>query len=162
MSCIWNGKQHRWRVNRSNGYSQKQFMNPDHWIPPKSREHDKNIWSVVRLRFGPVTTSLLSLIDLLWRTIAVSHIIRGTIDNHLNPITASPLMTHLHMTCTNRSMDMCHLLWIGSIMHHLDTFTWLLSTLNINLRRNYIVSFHDSTYLRKILHYAHYSLLAIC
>ena len=30
----------------------------DHWTPPRSREHDKDIWSVVRLRFGPIATSL--------------------------------------------------------------------------------------------------------
>ena len=37
----------------------------DHWIQPKSREHDKHIWSVVRLRFEPVAESLNGLIDLL-------------------------------------------------------------------------------------------------
>ena len=40
---------------------QKQFLHPDHWIqPPKSREHDKHIWSAVRLRFGPVAAFLNS------------------------------------------------------------------------------------------------------
>ena len=51
---------HRQRVNRSNRFSLEYFLHPDHWIPLKSREHDKNIWSVVRLRFGPVATSLSS------------------------------------------------------------------------------------------------------
>ena len=134
MSCIWKGNLHGWRVNRSNRCSQKQFLHLDHWIPPKSRECDKHIWSVVILRFGPVATSLISLIDLLWRTIATSHITRCTTDNHLNTITLSPLKMHGHMAHVNRSMDMCHLLLIGSIIYHLDTFMLLLSTLNINLR----------------------------
>ena len=47
------------RVDRSNRHSQKQFLHLDHWINmPISREHDKYIWSVVRLRFGPVATFL--------------------------------------------------------------------------------------------------------
>ena len=45
------------RVDRSNRFSLEQFLHPDHWIPPKSRECIKNIWSVVRLRFGPVASS---------------------------------------------------------------------------------------------------------
>ena len=54
--------------------SQKQFLHPDHWIQtPESRECDKYIWSVVRLRLGPVAASLNRLIELLWRTIATSH-----------------------------------------------------------------------------------------
>ena len=31
------------RVDRSNRYSLKHFLHPDHWIPPKSRECDRNI-----------------------------------------------------------------------------------------------------------------------
>ena len=136
MSCVWNGNLHRHWVHRSNRYSQKQFLHLDHWIPPKSREHNKHIWSVVSLRFGPVATSLNSLIGLFWRTVATSHITRCTTDNHLHTITLSPLKMHMYMVHSNRSVDMCHLLLIGSIMHHLDTFMLLLSTLNINLRRD--------------------------
>ena len=39
---------------RSNRYSQKHFLHLNHWIKPKSREHDKHMWSVVRLRYGTV------------------------------------------------------------------------------------------------------------
>ena len=126
MSCVWNGNLHGWRVNRSNRYYQKHFLHLDHWIPPNSREHNKHIWSFVRLQFGPVATSLYRLIDLFWRTIATLHIMRCTNDNHLNTITLSPLKTHMHMVHTNRSMDTCHLLLIGSIMPCLDTFMLLL------------------------------------
>ena len=74
MTCVWNRNLHRWRVDRSNKHSQKHFLHPDHWIQnPKSREHDKHIWFVVRLRIGTVAASLNRLIDLLWRTRATSH-----------------------------------------------------------------------------------------
>ena len=72
--------------------------------------------------------------ELLWRTIATSHITRCTTDTHLHTITFSPLKMHKHMACTIRSVDMCHLFLTKSIKHHFDTFTLLLSTLNINLR----------------------------
>ena len=45
-------------------FSLEQFLHQDHWIPPKSREHNKDIWSLVRLRFGPVAKPLYSLMDL--------------------------------------------------------------------------------------------------
>ena len=46
--------------------SQKQFLQLDHWTHlPKSRECDKHIWFVFRLRVGPVAASLNRLIDLL-------------------------------------------------------------------------------------------------
>ena len=65
MTCIWNGNLHRHRANRNNKYCQKQFLNPDHWIQnPKSREHNKHMQFVVRIRIGPVTSSLKKLIDL--------------------------------------------------------------------------------------------------
>ena len=51
---------HGQRVDISNRFSLEQFLHLDNWIQPKSRECDKNIWSVVRLRFGPVATSLNS------------------------------------------------------------------------------------------------------
>ena len=65
-------------------------------------------------------------------TIAVSHITMCTTYTHFthnNSFTFEDV-------CTNRSMDMHHLLLIGSIRHHLDTFTLLLSTININFRRS--------------------------
>ena len=34
------------------------------WITPKSREHNKDIWSIVKLRFGPLAMPLYSLMDL--------------------------------------------------------------------------------------------------
>ena len=113
-----------------------QFLHLGHWIQTKSREHDKHICSVVRLRFRPVTASLNSLMGLLWRTIATSHITTCTTDNQLNTITLSPLEKHAHVTCANRSMNTCHLLLIGSIKHHLDPITLLLSTFNMNLRKD--------------------------
>ena len=65
MTCIWSGNLHRWRVNRSNKYCWKQFLNLDDWIQnPKSRECDEHTWFVVRLRIGPVTESLKKLTDL--------------------------------------------------------------------------------------------------
>ena len=133
MTCIWNANLHRQRVDRSSRFSLEWFLHLDLWIPPKSRKHNKNIWSVVRLRFGLVSTSLNSLMDLLWRTIATSHI---TTDAHLYTITLSSLKMHIHRACTNRSRDTCHLLQIGSIRHHLDILTLLLSTHNINLGWN--------------------------
>ena len=79
-----------------------------HWIQSKSREHDKHIWSVVRLRFGPVAASLNTLIDLLWRTIATSHTIMCSADDHSNTITLLFLKKHVHMAHANRSIDMHH------------------------------------------------------
>ena len=65
MTCTWNGGLHRWRVNRSNKYHWKQFLNPGHWIQnPKSRECTEHTWFVVRLWIGPVTESLKNLTDL--------------------------------------------------------------------------------------------------
>ena len=119
MSCIWNGNLHRQRVSRSNRHSQKQFLHLDHWIQPhKSRKHDKHTWSVVRLRLGPVAASLNSLIDLLWRIIATSHITTTTCAQLIaiqDTINLSPLKMHMHMTHANRSMDMCHLLLFISL-----------------------------------------------
>ena len=63
----------------------------------KIQEHDKNIWSVVRLRFRHVATPLNILMNLLWTTIAASHITRCTTDTHLDTITLSPLKMHSHM-----------------------------------------------------------------
>ena len=74
--------------------------------------------------------------DLLWRTIANSCITMCTTDTPLYTLTLSSLKMHQHMACTNRSRDTCHLLWIGSIRHHLDTLTLLLSTLNVNIGWN--------------------------
>ena len=37
---------------------------------PKSREHNEHTWFVVKLRIGPVTTSLKEVTDYNWRTIA--------------------------------------------------------------------------------------------
>ena len=102
----------------------------------KSRECNKDIWSVARLRFGPVATSLNSLMDLLWRKIVTSHISSWTTDIHLYTVILSPLKMHTHMACTNRSRDTCHILLIGSIRHHLDILMLLPSTLNINLAWN--------------------------
>ena len=163
MSCIWNGNLHRWRVNRGNRYCQKQFLHLDHWIQQKSRECNEHILSVVRLRFGSVAATLNNLMDLLWRIISASCTTMWTTDKHLITIILSHLKKHVHMAHANGSMNMCHLLLIK---YHLDPFTLLLSTVNINLRcMMHIVSFHDSThptYLKKILHYGCYPLLAIC
>ena len=119
MSCIWNGNLHGWKVNRSNRHSQKQFLHLGHWIqPPKSRECDKHICSVVRLRFGPVAPSLNSLIDLFWRTIATSHSTTTTCAQLIaiqDTTKLSPLKKHVHMACTKRSMDTCHLLLFISL-----------------------------------------------
>ena len=142
MSCTWNGNLHGWRDNRSNRYSQKQYLQLDHWTKPKSRECDKHIWSVVRLRFGPVAVSLNSLIDLLWRTIAASCTTICTTDNYSNTITLSLLKKHVHMACTNRSMNTCHLLLIRSIKHHMNPFTLLHSTVNLYLRHR-CTSYHS-------------------
>ena len=102
----------------------------------KIKECNKNIWSVVRHRFRPVTISLNSLMALLWRTIATSHITRCTTDTHLHTMTHSHLKSYVHMACANKSMDTCQLLLIRSFRHHLDTWMLLHSVLNINLRRN--------------------------
>ena len=65
MTYIWNGNQHRQRVDRSNKFHQKQFLNLDHWIQnPKSRECNKHTWFVVRISTGPVTASLKKLTNL--------------------------------------------------------------------------------------------------
>ena len=107
------------QVDRSNRHSQKQFLHLDHWIqPPNSRECDKHIWSVVRLRFGPVAASLNRLIDLLWRAIATSHNRTTTCAQLIvnqGTITLSPLKKHAQMTCANRSKDTCHLLLFISL-----------------------------------------------
>ena len=65
MTCIWKVNLDRQRVTRSNRYSQKQFLHANHWIQPKSRECDKHIWSVDRLRLGPVAESLKRQVDRL-------------------------------------------------------------------------------------------------
>ena len=62
LTYIWNGSLHRWRVDRSNKYCWKQFLNLNHWIQnPKSREHNKNTWFVVGIRTRPVTEPLKKL-----------------------------------------------------------------------------------------------------
>ena len=109
---------------------------------------------------------LNSLIDLLWRTIATLHTTMCATDNHLSTIIPLPLQNHAHMACANRSMDMYHLLLIGSIKSSFQP----VHTVTFNCQykpqmKMYIVSFYDSThpiYLKKIHHYGHYSLLAIC
>ena len=71
MTCVWNRNLHRQRVDRSNKYHQKQFLNPDHWTQnPKSRECNEHTWFVVRLRIGPVTACCKKLTD-FWKTIAI-------------------------------------------------------------------------------------------
>ena len=135
MICICNGNLHEQRVDRSNRFGLEQFLYPDHWIPPKPREYIKYIWSVVRLRFGPVATPLIGLMNLLWRTIATSHITRCTTDTHLYTLVLPPLKTHAYGT-HQQIKDMHQLLLIGSIRHHKYTLMMLLSTLNINLRWN--------------------------
>ena len=42
----------------------RAVLHLDHWTSPKSREHNRDICSVVGLRFGPVAKSLYSLMDL--------------------------------------------------------------------------------------------------
>ena len=168
MTCIWNGNLQGQSVDRSNRHSQKQFLYPDHWIQPKSREHDKHIWFVVRLRFGPVVESLNSLIDLLWRTIAASHTALWTAKSHSNTITLLPLNMHVHMVYANRSMDTPTNSW-SSVWIHWAPFE-PIPAVNFNCQykpqmKMYIVSFHDSThptYFKKVFHYGCYSLWAIC
>ena len=65
MTCVWNGNLHRWRVNRSNKYHWKQFLNLDHWMQnPKPRKCNEYTWFVVRLRTGPATEPLKKLSNL--------------------------------------------------------------------------------------------------
>ena len=160
MSCIWNENLHEWRVNRSNRHSQKQFLHPDHWIQlPKSREHNKHIWSVFTLRIGPVAASLNRLIDLPWRTIATSHSTNRTcahLDLQLqNNRTSSSLKMHAQMVHAYRSTDMHCLLnetiWIHQAPFwplHTDTFRYQYQLWKMNL-----ASFSCSphlTYITKI------------
>ena len=97
-------------VTRSNRHSQKQFLHLDLWIQPqKSREREKHICSVVRLRFGPVVVSLNRLINLLWRIIAASHSTNTTCAQLIvnqETKTLSPLKKHVQMKHANRSKDM--------------------------------------------------------
>ena len=166
MSCIWDKNLHRQRVDRSNRHSQKQFLHLDHWTqPPKSREHDKHIWSVVRLRFGPVAASLNNLIDLLWRTKA-SHSTSSPCTQLIaiqDTITLSPLKKHMQNDMHQQikgHVPLTSVHQFGSIKHHLDLFMLLLSNTIIKPQRDmYIVSFHDSThltYLTRILHHGCY------
>ena len=128
-------------------------------MPPKSREYDKDIWSVVRLRFGPVAKSLNSLVDLPEGQ--NSHFTHHQM-YHLYTIALSTLKMFTHMAHVNRSRDTHHLLLIGPIKHHLDTLTLLLSLLDINLGQNAHASLCDWTYLKMILHYGCHWLMAIC
>ena len=106
MTCILNEDLHGWRVNRSNRFCPEHFLQQDHWITLKSRECDKDIWSVVRVRFGPLATPLYKFNRLIWRT---------------------TLKICTHMACISWSRDN-----IKSIKHHLGqgthtTYPWLRS-----------------------------------
>ena len=140
MTCIWNGSLHGQRVDRSNKYSQKQFLHPNHWIQiPKSRKCDKHIWFVVRPRIGPVAASLNRLIDLLWRRIAASYSTTKTcahLENQLqNKSTFSPLKKahaegmHLQIKWHTSLPSVQQ---FGSIKHYLDLFTLILLDANRN------------------------------
>ena len=112
--------------------SLEQFLHLDYWIPPKSREHNKDIWSVVRLRFGPVAHNPIQFDGLTLKD--NSHFTHQQM-HHLYTITLSTLKIHTHMACISRSKDMHHLLLIGSIKHHLDqgTCTTALDGITLNI-----------------------------
>ena len=157
MTYIWNENLHGQRVSRSNKHRQNQFLHPDHWIQiPKSRECDKHIWFVVRLRIGPVAASLNRLTDLLLRTIAASHSTTKTC-GHLDSQSKNnntfafeeahtdgmcpKIKGHVPLTSDHQ---------FGSIKHHLDLFTLILWDTNINPENMNITSFGDSTHLTYI------------
>ena len=126
MTCIWNGILQGWRINRSNKYHQKQFLNLDHWIQnPKSRKCNEHTWFVVRLRIGSVTASPKKLKYLNWRTIATwSH------DQNM----CTPRLTlkeqqiftfekmHAHKACATTSKYMCQCL--GSTSSYPSSTSW--------------------------------------
>ena len=140
MTCVWNGNLHGWRVDRSNKHSQKQFLHLDHWIQiSKSRECDKYIWFVVRLRIGPVAASVDRLIDLLWRTIATScsttkSCVHPKSQSQNNSTFLSLKKAHTEGMCPEIKGDtsLPSVQQFGSIKHHLDLFTLILSDTNIN------------------------------
>ena len=152
MTCIWNRNLHGWRVDRSNKHSQKQFLHLDHWTQlPKSRELDKYIWFVVRLRIGPVAASLNRLIDLLWRTIATSQIdhVHTLISNYRT--IAPPYLWRSpgrwHALTDQRICKTCSVKPFGSIKHHLEPFTLILLDTNINPAYYEHHMIYGSTYL---------------
>ena len=170
MPCVWNGNLYGWTVDRNSRHSQKQFLHLDHWIqPPKSRECDKHIWSVVRLRFGPVTASLNSLIDLLWGTITASHNAATTCGQQIinkETITLSPLKKHMQNDMHQQIKGHVPLLFISlDPLSTIWTFMLLLLNTNINSEKMNLASISCSTcfmYITKIFQHGHYSLLAIC
>ena len=173
MTCVWNGNLHGKRVDRSDKHSQKQFLHLDHWIQIlKSRECNKHIWFVVRLRTGPVAASLSRLIHLLWKTVAASHSAPTTcaqLHSQLqNNSTFHLWRRHVQKAHAHRSKDMHHF----SLTNSLDPSSMIWTTLHQYFQipiktqktRN-LASFSDSThltYITKMLHHGCHSLLAIC
>ena len=59
MISVWKLEPSQTESQQMQQTQSKAVLHLDDWIQsPKSKKHDKHIWSVVRLRIGPVTASL--------------------------------------------------------------------------------------------------------
>ena len=171
MTCKLNENLHRRSIDRSNRFYPEQFLHQDHWITPKSREHDKDIWSIVRLQFGPLATPPYKFHELIWRTIATTCINRPTTyTQYLTPLWRCTCIWHA-LADQGTSIE--------SIKHHLDQgthtiYSWLethqtsfghIITITVNTQYKhqlYKLIHHYMIELTKILHFECYWVLAIC